>query len=1229
MGCGQSKQDDQIAADFFQGAKESQTAQMQKDSVRSGELKATPQTPQNSARSQQDSSRSQPQVPQSPRQHSQSHIEQALSPRSSKISSRETSTSQMGSSQGSIKTMKSPGGGTKQGRKSEFVAPPSSTSFHNVVAAQAQTEASKAASPSVPAPPPPLPLKNKDPAPPPPPGESKPPAPAPSSESTTEKPKTGPGGAPRGNFKPQPQILDDDDFSVAPSLSTAMRSVCGHNFDDVYMRGKKLGYGAFANVFLAVHKPTGEEYAIKQVDRSKMMWGQRDALKDEIDNMKLVRAGPNIVQLYEVFEEKVYSFLVTELMTGGELFDRIIEKKTFTEEEARSCCQCVLSALEFMHKQRVAHRDLKPENLLLASRESLLPVKLADFGFAKAVAKKNGCRTLCGTPGYLAPEILERWPAYDVKCDIWSVGVILFLLLGGYLPFDADDEQLVFDRTRNGQYDFRPKFWRHISNGAKDLVSQCLTINPNKRASATSALQHGWMSVGASELATHQVDVGKLKDMVQARRKMKAAVKTLMAANRFQQLNDDFTVYMEKRRGESIVSHFSYMTSSTRTGHKRYEEDSPSGKPFTNFFLLGEKLGEGENSYIYRATRKQTQQLYAVKHVDLLPLDEESKHTIRDEVKALRLLRGGPHIVRLFDVFQEPENVYFVFETMTGGNLLSRIVEKEVYTEREAQQVCKIAFTAINYCHMKKVAHRDVKPENFLLVEEGDDTSVKLADFAFAKRCVKENSLLTLCGTAQYVAPEILDEHSAGYDQRCDNWSLGVFAFVLLGGYPPFEGVTGDLANEIKNADYKFHDEYWKDVSASAKEMIRSLLVVNPKKRATASDALACEWMASEEEQLVLRDLSTVQSQINDKVEPKNKVKMAVQTIIARNKFMSIAGMKKDLLISSRHSIDQSILEEDESFDHHYTWGEQIGIGTFSAVHEVTSKESGTLFAAKKITRKDLHPSDAVALHDEISALRKVAGCEQVVKLHDVYDEPDHTVLVLEIMGGGDLIDRIIEKRHYTEYDAKEVSRKLIMGVAHCHKFKIANRNLKPESLLLKAGSDIDVKISDFGYAKTVAFPNSLRTQCGTEGYVAPEILEHRPAYGIECDMWSLGVVIYIVLGGYRPFRGEGEEVMKQIRYGEYKFHKRYWSHVSKEAKSLIQQLLTVDPQQRIKAEEALKSEWVTAEESALDTIELSSNMKELKNLRSAKSKLRSAVKMVVATQKLQSLSGFRSHQDF
>ena len=127
-----------------------------------------------------------------------------------------------------------------------------------------------------------------------------------------------------------------------------------------------------------------------------------------------------------------------------------------------------------------------------------------------------------------------------------------------------------------------------------------------------------------------------------------------------------------------------------------------------------------------------------------------------------------------------------VMAEMRGGDLLSRIVDKEVYTEREARGVCKILFEAVLYCHQKRVAHRDIKPENLLLVDEHDDTNIKLADFGFAKKVTGDLSLSTLCGTAQYVAPEILDFQVEGYDERCDMWSVGVVTYILLGKFLRF-----------------------------------------------------------------------------------------------------------------------------------------------------------------------------------------------------------------------------------------------------------------------------------------------------------------------------------------------------------------------------------------------------------------------------------------------------------
>ena len=248
-----------------------------------------------------------------------------------------------------------------------------------------------------------------------------------------------------------------------------------------------------------------------------MIWEKHNIFEDEIACLKVAREGPSIMQLYDVYEEADQGYLVLEFMRGGELFDRIMDMPDFTEKDARDCTRCMLEALSFLHERRIVHRDLKPENLLLVSDEDArLIIKVADFGFAKKCTAVNCCRTLCGTPGYMAPEIMEMYPAYDCPSDIWSVGCILFLLLGSYFPFDDEDttEGQVFERTRNGIYNFYPEFWSNISKGAKDLVSMLLTVNPNKRISASAALEHEWINMRDSSLDKKELNIEKLQESV-------------------------------------------------------------------------------------------------------------------------------------------------------------------------------------------------------------------------------------------------------------------------------------------------------------------------------------------------------------------------------------------------------------------------------------------------------------------------------------------------------------------------------------------------------------------------------------------------------------------------------------------------------------------------------------------------------------------------------------------
>ena len=427
-------------------------------------------------------------------------------------------------------------------------------------------------------------------------------------------------------------------------------------------------------------------------------------------------------------------------------------------------------------------------------------------------------------------------------------------------------------------------------------------------------------------------------------------------------------------------------------------------------------------------------------------------------------------------------------------------------------------------------------------------------------------------------------------------WSVGVVTYILLGGYAPFEGEPDELAQFIIRGEYEFHNKYWADISESAKDMIHNMLQVDPEIRLTAIDALKCEWMGLSPEELAGKDLGGAQTQMEEQQQrlednaaslksdaedadnrKKSKKsiagKKALQTLIQTNKFMSLGAMvggatSKDPKFDPEKLGVEKAAEDD--FEDCYDWGRQIGVGTFSVIHEAIHEENKEKYAVKRIPRVDLWEEDAVALQSEISCLQVVSACDCIVELIEVFDETDFTYVVFELLSGGYLIDKIIEKTFYRESKGLIIAKRLITAVEECHHNRIAIRDLRPENMLMVAGSDTEVKLSDFGHAKIVLQKNSLTTVCGTEGFVAPEIIEHSPQYDIECDMWSLGVVLYILFGGYRPFRGEGDACLEMIRYGDYKFHNKYWSHVSSETKDLISKMLTVDVQRRITAEQAL-----------------------------------------------------------
>ena len=280
--------------------------------------------------------------------------------------------------------------------------------------------------------------------------------------------------------------------------------------------------------------------------------------------------------------------------------------------------------------------------------------------------------------------------------------------------------------------------------------------------------------------------------------------------------------------------------------------DSARGKRFDQVYRRKEILGEGGYAIVYRCIHKDLRHSYAVKEVHNENYETYGEN-IDEEINALKKLRDGPYIVRLLDVFRGPEQTYLVMEQMGGGDVLDRLVEKEVFSENESRRISRKLIEAVVFCHKKRVAHRDIKLENILLTDRLDDTKIKLADFGCAHPFIPgEKSLKTLCGSPQYAAPELY-MHENGYDERCDIWSIGVVIFIILGGYAPFEGSTVELPGIICEGFFSFPAVYWDEISENAKSLISKLLVVTPDDRATLVDALDSEWLRRRDKESVLK----------------------------------------------------------------------------------------------------------------------------------------------------------------------------------------------------------------------------------------------------------------------------------------------------------------------------------------------------------------------------------------
>lgn len=259
-----------------------------------------------------------------------------------------------------------------------------------------------------------------------------------------------------------------------------------------YTLGKKLGQGQFGTTYLCTENATGHEYACKSIPKRKLFCKEDyDDVWREIQIMHHLSEHPYVVRIKGTFEDNLFIHIVMEVCKGGELFDRIVQKGHYTEKKAAQLMKTIVKVVEACHSLGVMHRDLKPENFLFDSPHEDAKLKATDFGLSIFYKPGQYFSDVVGSPYYVAPEVLHKY--YGPEIDVWSAGVILYILLCGVPPFWAETDNGIFKQILKGKIDFESEPWPQISDSAKDLVKKMLTRNPRERLTAHQVLCHPWI----------------------------------------------------------------------------------------------------------------------------------------------------------------------------------------------------------------------------------------------------------------------------------------------------------------------------------------------------------------------------------------------------------------------------------------------------------------------------------------------------------------------------------------------------------------------------------------------------------------------------------------------------------------------------------------------------------------------------------------------------------------
>uniref|UniRef100_A0A665W6H8 non-specific serine/threonine protein kinase n=1 Tax=Echeneis naucrates TaxID=173247 RepID=A0A665W6H8_ECHNA len=541
--------------------------------------------------------------------------------------------------------------------------------------------------------------------------------------------------------------------------------------------------------------------------------------------------------------------------------------------------------------------------------------------------------------------------------------------------------------------------------------------------------------------------------------------------------------------------------------------------------------------------------------------------------------------------FQTEGKLYLILDFLRGGDLFTRLSKEVMFTEEDVKFYLAELALGLDHLHSLGIIYRDLKPENILLDEEGH---IKLTDFGLCKEAIDhEKKAYSFCGTVEYMAPEVVNRQ--GHIHSADWWSFGVLMFEMLTGALPFQGKD---RKETMNLILKARLGMPQFLSAEAQSLLRALFKRNPANRLGSGADGAEEikrhgfFSTIDWNKLFRREVKPpfrpavarpddtfyFDSEFTSRT-PKDSPGVppsaGAHQLFRGFSFIALSRLSLTAALKVSTPLLQQLHGKNLLFSDGYILKEDIGMGSFSVCKRCIHKATNTEYAVKMIDKTSTDPSE------EIEILLRYGQHPNIITLKDVYDNGKQVFLVTELMRGGELLDRILKQKFFSEREASAVLHTITRTAEYLHSQGVVHRDLKPSNILYvdESGNPESIRICDFGFAKQLRANNGLlMTPCYTANFVAPEVLK-RQGYDEGCDIWSLGVLLYTMLAGFTPFANGPEdtpnEILNRIGNGHFSLTGGNWDTVSDAAKDLVSKMLHVDPHQRLTARQVLKHPWI------------------------------------------------------